>query len=376
MDISQLEALLYEGESHTLDFKQDDYGFPTAAIEKKAAYLIDMLALANAWRTSTAHLVLGVSDKRDVAPRIVTGIKGGILERNLQQLVNGKTNLPLLFSYEEVQIKGKTVGVFALPVQQRPIYLRSDFAHAKANTVYVRRGDTNAIASPDETIRMAANPISLESQPHLLVDLADIEQHEITQTASKLSSKSLDIGKERIPSYSTAGPLGIRTTFSENTNYYRDAFEFCYDAFYYSPIGFAVTNKSGLLAKNVKLRMWIVDDDVTAKSKSDMAGEPSRTVNPIAKLLNLSARNGIHVEARGQKVEVLVELGDIQPGTTEFMEEPIFFGSRTTKDFTLEVIVSADNLTSPKQNSFELAFQSETLQIDREKFLDHYDERT
>src|SRR5690242_15315609 len=55
-----LDQLLHEEESATLDFKRDQYPFTTASDEQKSELLKDLLALANAWRRTTAYILVGV----------------------------------------------------------------------------------------------------------------------------------------------------------------------------------------------------------------------------------------------------------------------------------------------------------------------------
>jgi hypothetical protein len=50
MDRNQLESLLHEDESTSLDFKRDQYPFDAATDEQKSELLKDILAFANAWR--------------------------------------------------------------------------------------------------------------------------------------------------------------------------------------------------------------------------------------------------------------------------------------------------------------------------------------
>jgi len=66
-----IEELLYEEESSTLDFKQEQYKFIRANDYQKSELLKDILAFANAWRREDAYILIGVEE-----------IKGG---RNLKR---------------------------------------------------------------------------------------------------------------------------------------------------------------------------------------------------------------------------------------------------------------------------------------------------
>jgi len=94
MNHALLEQLLYEGESATLDFKQQQYPIAKATEDEKSELLKDILGFANAFRRADAYILIGVED--------VAGGKGKVLgipaaddlyDHSLQQFVNNLTNL-------------------------------------------------------------------------------------------------------------------------------------------------------------------------------------------------------------------------------------------------------------------------------------------
>lgn len=62
MTTQELEQLLYEEERTTLDFKQKQYPFAKASDEEKGELIKDILAFANAWRRTTAYILIGVEE--------------------------------------------------------------------------------------------------------------------------------------------------------------------------------------------------------------------------------------------------------------------------------------------------------------------------
>jgi hypothetical protein len=72
----------------------------------------------------------------------------------IQQFVNSKTNRPISFSYRVFPFEGVQIGVFHFPLQDRPIFIRTNFGKLKKNEVYIRRGSSTAIADPDEVAKM------------------------------------------------------------------------------------------------------------------------------------------------------------------------------------------------------------------------------
>lgn len=64
MDTELIEHLLHEDEGVELDFKQEQYPFKNADDVAKSELLKDILAFVNAWRRSTAYILIGVEEKR------------------------------------------------------------------------------------------------------------------------------------------------------------------------------------------------------------------------------------------------------------------------------------------------------------------------
>src|SRR5215207_2417320 len=112
MNYALFERLLYEEESTTLDFKQEQYRFVKAAEEDKSELLKDILGFANAWRRSEAFILIGVKEVRG-GRATVTGIPATahLDDHSLQQFVSSLTNRPVRFQYEALGCEGKQVGV-------------------------------------------------------------------------------------------------------------------------------------------------------------------------------------------------------------------------------------------------------------------------
>jgi hypothetical protein len=97
MDKNLFEVLLYQDESETLDFKEDQYAFDGATDIQKCELLKDILAFANSWRREDAYILIGVREVRG-GRSVVCGASSHLLNRNLQQFVNSKINRPVTFS--------------------------------------------------------------------------------------------------------------------------------------------------------------------------------------------------------------------------------------------------------------------------------------
>ena len=71
IDLNIIQQLCLEGESNHLDYKRDQYPFVGAADCDKAELLKDILALANAFRTEIAYVLIGVAQTSDGSGNIV-----------------------------------------------------------------------------------------------------------------------------------------------------------------------------------------------------------------------------------------------------------------------------------------------------------------
>ncbi|MCA9047884.1 MAG: hypothetical protein KDA89_04105, partial [Planctomycetaceae bacterium] len=62
LSAEDLRVLLRNPESTTLDFKQEQYKFYGATKQEQSELLKDILAFANAWKTSDAFILIGAQE--------------------------------------------------------------------------------------------------------------------------------------------------------------------------------------------------------------------------------------------------------------------------------------------------------------------------
>jgi len=153
MEPQAFEQLLFRGESEVLDFKVNQYRFEGATDEDKSELLKDILAFANAWRDSDAHILIGVKEVPN-GRSTVSGISGHLSDNNLQQFVNSKTQKPVRFRYEGLVVNGQNVAAIIIPLQSRPFFLMSNYGKLAKEKIYLRRGSSTDIATPDEIAEM------------------------------------------------------------------------------------------------------------------------------------------------------------------------------------------------------------------------------
>jgi hypothetical protein len=189
-----VETLTHMSESDVLDFKEAQYKFVQATDIEKSELVKDILAFANAWKTSDAHILIGAKPKSGGGAD-VCGISSQIDDASLQQLVNSKTNVPVSFAYVPFTFEGKQVAVIIVRRdQRRPIFLQKPFGKLKGDTVYLRRGSSTEEANPAEVARMGAHAAVAAHEPLLQLTWTDGDTPD--QTATSVTSTVL---RERTP---------------------------------------------------------------------------------------------------------------------------------------------------------------------------------
>ncbi|MGC4120487.1 MAG: ATP-binding protein [Myxococcales bacterium] len=186
-----METLLNMAEGDTLDFKRDQYPLAEATDEEKSELVKDVLAFANAWKTSDAHIVIGALERPGERAEVV-GISHHLNDAGVQQLVNGKTNVPVAFEYVPLTFEGKSVAVVRVRAEQhRPVFLKKSFGKLKADVVYLRRGSSTAEAKPDEIARMGSAAASTAREASLRVQLCHPTSRKQFGDRADLTSKVL-----------------------------------------------------------------------------------------------------------------------------------------------------------------------------------------
>jgi len=246
MDKSLIEALLYEDESTTLDFKREQYPFEKASDGYKSELLKDILAFANAWRRTEAHILVGVEEVKG-GRSIVKGITHHLDEASLQQFVNSKTNRPVNFSYQAIQYEEKQIGIIQIAVQERPIYLKENFGKLSKETIYIRRGSSTGCADPDEIARMGAAIAVLSQVPSLDLQFAETEKHIKMGTGIDLQSEVLQLpSKSQIPRASS-GDYFVSLVDVVNVAYYQEFADYLFYTTLLRPMGFSLKNTGAML---------------------------------------------------------------------------------------------------------------------------------
>lgn len=359
MNDAQLEELLHEEESSTLDFKRDQYPFAGATDEEKSELLKDILAFANAWRRTTAFILVGVEEVKGGRSRPV-GVTRHLNDNDLQQFVNSKTNRPVSFAYAAYDLGGEQIGIFEIPVQSRPVYLKKPFGKLAPSTVYLRRGSSTDTAQLDELVSMgAADALTAANglaRPSVELEWAGISRQASLGPSVELASHVLAprLSPDELRPRA-AGPFALPVIpIPIAPGYYEDLVEFIYDSQLFSRVGFVLRNSSGAAAENVVLKGRVEKQEavrITDYRDAPVAPSKYSHLSALSHVRSLAEqmlqRPDPLVEEYVTHWEITVPFGVVLPRATVFSTDTIYIGATRPSTVTLNVEVYAANLPVP-----------------------------
>jgi hypothetical protein len=387
-----IEELLFEEESSTLDFKQEQYSFMNANEYQKGELLKDILAFANAWRRNDAYILIGIEEVKG-GRSIVLGIENDLDDADLQQFVNSKTQRPLIFEYKNTQIDGKNIALIMIPINERPIYLKKDYGKLKKNTVYIRRGSSTDIATPDEVAKMGASINSEKSTPTLNLAFANrdaklsLEKNiHILSKVLKFSTDAVIPDYEESTSYSQFDILASRRTV--NKDYYRELLNYYYWKKISHPISFCISNLSDITATDIKIEIMVKadEDNITFLLEDKLPEEPSASHDYLENLPNIKSLPE-HIAEMQIKPDIMIKLIEntwhidvrfqkVQAGQTVFTKDIIYFSPKKEGEVSFNYKIFADNLPSPTQENLSVDVQVEKLESSLDEIIDEISERS
>ena len=366
MNAQDIEALLWQDESETLDFKRDQYPFDDATDDQRSELLKDILAFANAWRTVPANILIGVEEVKH--GRSIPVGTHHLLNRTLQTFLKSKVNRPIDFSYQVIEVDSKSVGVIEIPCQTRPFFLTRRYGKLDANTVYIRRKDITDVANPDEIARMGAMQEAY-SQPLLELFFGDLEKRIPAEGVLHFVTRSVEVpDDEEIPAYGRDNAFGI-SIHNDNDDFYADTAAYMHDLLHLQPVGVVVTNESRIVAQKVVARITFQDPQLEVMTSGERRPEPVR--NNLHKMIRTEAlvKRGITVFRLDRHTEVEVELGDVQPGTSIWCQEPFYVGSRDSSEFEATITISGHNIAEPVHLKRSIKIDTEAVQVSVEQVI-------
>lgn len=371
MDADLFVALLLEDEGTALDFKQAQYPFGGASDEQKAELLKDLLAFANSWRRTDAYVLIGVKEVKG-GRSIPVGVNDHLNDADLQQFVNSKTQRPLTFAYHAHAADGVPVGVLWVPLQQRPVFLTKPFGRLAANTVYVRRGSSTDIATPDEIAEMGRTPLGLRAdKPSVRVEFANLDSREGMGQALSLTSTVIAISagvrfiKTPRPGYS--GMLVNEDYVSDLANWFRLTKPL-------TQLGFLAENTSGTAAHGVHVEMEFgAQDYLFVFDEEDLPEKPKwDLVTGIARdaLLRVPTPD-VRAKQHGKQWHLRFDVGDLRPKARAWSQCTVWIGATADLSLATTAKVYADSLPEPIEIPLSLEIQAQKRDL-RDEDLEGY----
>ena len=369
LDLNLVEQLLREEEGPTLDFKGEQYAFEGENENAKSNLLKDILAFTNAWRRSTAYILIGVQERKGERSKVV-GVSKHLDDADLQQFVNSKTHRPVEFSYQVFAIDGVKIGIIEIPVQERPRYLLKRYGKVQKGKVYLRRGSSNSEAIPDEIAQMGATT-TFEAIPQLVLQWADLERRIVLPSPFTAHSLVLD---PRLPEDTFKSSPTPRSLFqSPNLSYSKEVIDFTFLVAFLTPIGFQVRNSSGVVGKRIRFIGSVPKDNgILVQDWADRPNRPSRhnlhRMNYSVPSLAASLRSNPDPDIRelDDRWEITIDFGDVRPRDEVWTSNPVLVGSIGSKITKLQGELRGDNLPNPIPCALEIHFEAELRPMEQE----------
>lgn len=365
-DEALIETLLYKGEGPALDYKVQQYPHDGATPDQKGELLKDVLAFVNAWRSEPAYILIGVSNALDVV-----GLDKDLDDSRLQQFINGKTNTPIQFSYRSVKYKGLTLGLYTIPVQDRPVYAKQLYGKVLPNIVYVRRGSATDIASPTEIAKMGEAKVESTQSFAPILELETVNANGEPTTLDfdyenvSIDQELPDYVEYRAPApYSPFTPPSMTTI---NEDYYREKAAYVQQRAGLLGVKFLLRNTGSSLANDVSIYIEIpLFEDLQVITDHHLLPKPKKKINLLAtpkveNFFNLPSTRTSLDKARN-KTTVVFRLGKIQSGETVTTDR--IYLLRPPQSLTkLDVRILSDQLRAPMNLEVPLRIQATKVEL-------------
>ena len=263
---------------------------------------------------------------------------------------------------------GLDIGVVAIPVQERPVWLRKQFGKLASNIVYIRHGSATSIATPDEIAAMGEARVR-RPPPTLTLEWADLTQRRPLPVPCTLRPVILD-------------PLLPESVFgSQPSHYFSVLQEPMKDPFAPSPeqaishacwqaclctLGMVLRNRSTVMGKRVLFAGSVKGSGSThVREWTDRPriGNPLDYLTPT--VLNQS-RVDPCVDDHDDRYSVTVDFGDIRPGDDIWTTSPLLLATGISGTVELKGELRADNLPEPIACTLPIEFDVSRRPMERD----------
>lgn len=384
---SLIDSLLYGEEGVDLDFKRDQYKFSKATDDEKGELLKDILAFANSWRRSDAFILIGIQEVKGSRCK-VHGISNKLDDAHIQQFINGKTNVPVTFSYRNMDFESKSIGIIHIPIQARPIYLKKDFGKLKKDTVYIKRGSSTEIAKLDEVAKMGNSLNEIEQgNPKLELFYADLSERILLPDTKSISTLILITpNRKDIPDYEEVSskqfPWASFSINQVNYSYYKELAKFTKQNRFYSPINFAIKNIGPSVARDVRIEMKISSQNniIKAIDRSDILSLPKSSYNSLhdnlyQQIEPFYSKQYLNVSMISKNWLIEAGVDKVQPKSTTWLENSLYIGAKESLEFSIETTIYSDDLPEPSKKVLIVQNDADTKKVKLEEIEELEQER-
>lgn len=358
-----IECLLHESESNSLDFKSEQYRFVGANDNDKSELMKDILAFANSWRRDDAYILIGVKEEKRDRHSII-GISCQLEDAHLQQFINSKSQRPIEFSYLSTVFEGKPIGIIHIPVQrERPFYLRENYGKLEKEKVYVRRGSSTAIATPDEISKMGSQRNSRSLTPDQLTTF--LVQGNYDEVITK--EVSCNVVNVTIPKNEELPDCGGHSSFSSFNYFHRDNKEYFRQLAQYIKVvnavrrfKLAIKNDGTAPASAVKVIIEIDDSEnnsiaVCADDFPDTPDEKEFDIG-VPTIRHPMEKPDIVCKTTPSGWQFAFYFGKVHAKDKVVTKDSFYLGSYASHTVCLKVKIFTDDFSEPREEELRVAF--------------------
>lgn len=347
-----LHELRFKGEGPDLDFKRAQYPFSGATDHQKSKLLKDILAIANSYRSGPGYILIGFEDQAPEPAKVVgIGVEDHLDDAALQQFVHGKVTPPLEFQYVERIFEGQRVAVIVIPKQARPFSATKDYGQVTKNAVYVRRGSSNAEASPQEVARMGGNDATERRFPNIRLLFHSPNNQPLPHSFDR---QFLEFGEfpDYEPVRSPTALLG-RSLLHVNEDYWREYAEYLASISRVIIVRLVLENLSEFALSEVKLEVSCRTPEkryMAFERVDDLPDEPDPEASSLLRGIGgavLRPRPRMSIDDRRDEPICDVALGTLRPGEVGRMEEDLALLPSGPGIYSLHVRILANELSPP-----------------------------
>ena len=365
LKIDQIEELLNQEEGPALDFKHSQYQFkrsssPEKTEDRRSELVKDILAFANAKRSTPGYILIGVKEVKGSRSKIV-GISEHLVDNDLHDFMSRRTQRPIEFSYTPYLIDGAKIGVIEIPAQDGIFFLTNSYGSLHQNLVYIRDGSSTRIADPYEIAEMLT-----PNTPSFELNLIDKYSRGMSSPSCKVQSLMLDplLPADEIQ---TEGPpghnfLSLPSLENYNSNYAVELIIYTFHQCFCQPLRLRIHNTSDVTGKKIRFETSIMKGQ-NILVMSSLPELPREYSNPLlhSRIPKIYHRDDITIELseNDESWEIIVEFENVRPGEKVLTDDELWIGSAITQNFTVNGKILGENIPNPIPCPLLIEFQTQ-----------------